>query len=202
MVSLRETEDQLMRDMLVSTATFVNAVGGADGDNPTEITRTDCDFVIRTLRNNSAYSFVSGIEGENKFGTAPVRDAYFALGATNLIGQLENVNGFINKWNYPNQQSTLDAEWGSVANLRFLLSPVGAVKKAASMLGNDVYQIMCVGRESYASVEQDGYSANFLYRPPIFDSPLAMNCSIGWKMGTVPRILNDSWLVNLRVTLA
>ena len=30
-VSLRETEDQLMRDMLVSTATFANCVGGADG---------------------------------------------------------------------------------------------------------------------------------------------------------------------------
>jgi len=201
-VSLRETEDQLIRDMLVSTAAFANAVGGADGDNPTEITRTDVDYVIRTLRNNSAYSFISGIEGENKFGTAPVRDAFFALGATNLIGQLENVNGFVQKWNYPNQQSTLDAEHGSIANLRFLLSPVGSVTPAASMLGADVYNIICVGRESYATVEQDGYSASFLYRPPIYDSPLAMNCSIGWKMGTVPRILNDSWLLNLRCTLA
>lgn len=188
--------------MLASTATFVNCVGGADGDNPTEITRSDIDFVIRTLRNNSAYSFISGVEGENKFGTAPVRDAYFALGATNLIGQIDNCNGFINKWNYPNQQSTLDAEWGSVANLRFLLSPVGSVTPNASLLGNDVYNIFCVGREAVAAVEQDGYSASFLYRPPIYDSPLAMNCSIGYKFGEVPRILNDSWLLNLRCTLA
>lgn len=40
-------------------------------DNPTEITRSDCDIVVRTLRGNNAYSFLSGIEGENKFGTAP-----------------------------------------------------------------------------------------------------------------------------------
>jgi len=53
-VSLRQTEDQLMRDMLAGTATFVNCVGGADGDNPTEITRTDVDFVVRTLRGNNA----------------------------------------------------------------------------------------------------------------------------------------------------
>lgn len=96
-VSLRQTEDQLMRDMLASTASFINCVNGSDGDNPTEITRADVDTVVRTLRGNNAYSFLSGVEGENKFGTAPVRDAYFGLGHTDLIGQLDNVNGFINK---------------------------------------------------------------------------------------------------------
>ncbi len=30
-VSLRQTEDQLMRDMLQSTASFINCVGGSDG---------------------------------------------------------------------------------------------------------------------------------------------------------------------------
>ncbi len=151
-----------MRDMLASTATFVNCVGGADGDNPTEITRTDVDFVVRTLRGNNAYSFLTGVEGENRFGTAPVRDAYFGLGHTNLIGQLDNVNGFIQKWNYPNQQSTLDAEWGTVANIRFLLSSIGSVTPNASMIGNDVYNCFCVGRESFAAIEQDGYSAQFI----------------------------------------
>lgn len=201
-VSLRQTEDQLMRDMLASTSTFVNCVGGADGDNPTEITRTDVDFVVRTLRGNNAFSFVTGVEGENKFGTAPVRDAYFGLGHTNLIGQLDNVNGFFQKWNYPNQQSTLDAEWGSVANIRFLLSSVGSVTPSASMNGADVYNIFCCGRESFAAIEQDGYSAQFIYRPPIYDGPLALNASVGYKFAEVPRILNDQWLLNLRCTLA
>ena len=30
-VSLRQTEDQLMRDMLAATATFINCVGGTNG---------------------------------------------------------------------------------------------------------------------------------------------------------------------------
>ena len=163
-VSLRQTEDQLMRDMLASTSSFINCVNGTDGDNPTEITRADVDVVVRTLRGNNAYSFLSGVEGENKFGTAPVRDAYFGLGNTNLIGQLDNVQGFIQKWNYPNQQSTLDAEWGTVANVRFLLSSIGSVTPNASLLGNDVYNIFVSGREAFAAVEQDGYSAQFIYR--------------------------------------
>jgi len=99
-VSLRETEDTLMRDKLKASANFVNCIGGSNGDSPTEITRSDVDYVIRTLRNASAMSFVTGIPGENKFGSAPVRDAYFGLGHTNLIGQLDAVNGFVQKWSY------------------------------------------------------------------------------------------------------
>jgi N4-gp56 family major capsid protein len=201
-VSLRQTEDQLMRDMLTSTASFINCVGGTDGDNPTEITRSDIDNVIRTLRGNNAYSFLTGVEGEDRFGTAPVRDAYFGLGHTDLIGQLDNVQGFIQKWNYPNQQSTLDAEWGTVANARYLLSSIGSITPNASLLGANVYNIFHCAREAIAAIEQDGYSAQFIYRPPIYDGPLALNASVGWKMAEVPRILNDQWIFNLRCTLS
>ena len=105
-VSLRQTEDELMRDMLAATSAFINCVGGVNGDNPTEITRNDCDTVVRRLRGNNAYSFLSGVEGENKFGTAPVRDSYFSLGHTDMIGQLENCQGFIQKWNYKQNGSS------------------------------------------------------------------------------------------------
>lgn len=201
-VSLRQTEDELMRDMLASTASFINCTGGTNGDNPTEITRADCDLVVRTLRGNNAYSFLSGVEGEDRFGTAPVRDAYFGLGHTDMIGQLDNVQGFIAKWNYPNQQSTLDSEWGNVANIRFLLSSIGSTTLNGSLLGATVYNIFVAGREAFAAIEQDGYSAQFIYRPPIYDGPLALNASIGYKFAEVPRITNDTWVFNLRCTLA
>lgn len=202
-VSLRQTEDQLMRDMLASTSAFINCVSGVDGDLPTEVTRADIDNVVKFLRGNSAYSFLSGIEGENKFGSAPVRDAYFGLGHTDLIGQIDNCTGFVQKWNYPNMQSTLDPEWGYVSNIRFLLSPIGSVTANASAINSaNVYNIFCCGRESFAAIEQDQYSAQFIYRPPIYGGPLALNCTVGYKFAEVPRILNDLWLVNLRCTLA
>jgi len=93
-----------------------------------------------------------------------VRDAYFSLGHTDMIGQLDQVQGFIQKWNYPNMTSTLDAEWGTVANLRFLLSSVGSITPNASLLGANVYNNFVCGRESFAAIEQDGYSASFIYR--------------------------------------
>lgn len=201
-VSLRQTEDELTRNMLASTASFINCVGGTNGDNPTEITRSDVDVIIRTLADNNAYTIADNIEGEDRFGTAPVRDAYFALGSTKLIGDLEQVNGFIAKAQYPSQMSTLRPEWGSVSNIRFLLSSIGSVTESGSNNGNDVFNIFCVGMEAYAVVEQDGYSAQFIYRPPIYDGPLSLNASVGYKFAQVPRITNDAWVINLRTTQA
>lgn len=201
-VSLRQTEDTLTRDMLAGTAAFINATGGVNGDNPTEITRSDVDTVVRTLLNNNAYTIMDNIEGEDKFGTAPVRDAYFALCSTNLTGNLDNVAGFIQKNQYPAPMNALRSEWGAIGNLRFLVSSIGSVTPNASNLGANVYNIFCVGMEAYAIIEQDGYSASFIYRPPIYDGPLALNASVGYKFAQVPRITNDLWVINLRATLA
>jgi hypothetical protein len=115
-----------------------------------------------------------------------------------LIRTIENV---IAKAQYPYQATVLRPEWGSVSNLRFLLSSIGSVSPNASALGADVYNVFCVGMEAFASIEQDGYSAQFIFRPPIYDGPLALNCSVGYKFAEVPRITNDAWVINLRTTL-
>ncbi len=201
-VSLRQTEDELTRNMLAGTASFINCVGGVNGDNPTEISRSDVDEVVRQLLNNDAYTVMDNLEGEDKFGTAPIRDAYFALCSTQLSGNLDNVAGFIQKNQYPSPMNALRSEWGAIGNLRFLISSIGSVTPTASVNGSDVFNIFCVGMEAYACIEQDGYSASFIYRPPIYDGPLALNASVGYKFAEVPRITNDLWVINLRATLA
>jgi N4-gp56 family major capsid protein len=199
-VSLRQTEDELTRDMLAATSSSINCVGGVNGDNPTEITRSDVDDVVRTLLDANAWTILDNIEGEDRFGTAPTRDSFFALCSTQLTGDLDNVSGFIHKNQYPSPMNALRSEWGSIGNLRFLVSSIGSKVPNASANGRDVFNIFCVGLEAYACIEQDGYSAQFIYRPPIYDSPLALNCSIGYKFAEVPRITNDSWIISLRCT--
>lgn len=199
-VSLRQTEDELTRNMLAATAGFINCVGGVNGDNPTEITNFDVSEVVRTLLSNDAYTVMDNIEGEDKFGTAPVRDAYFALCSTQLTGDLDATAGFTHKNQYPSPMNALRSEWGTIGNLRFLVSSIGSVAANASNLGNNVYNIFCVGMEAYACIEQDQFSASFIYRPPIYDGPLALNASVGYKFAEVPRITNDLWIINLRAT--
>lgn len=201
--SMRETEDELIRDMLEGTASVINCVNGVNGDNPTEITRADIDGVVAALQNNNADFMTNMIGGENKFGTGPVRDAYFGLGSTNMIGQLENINGFINKAQYPNQQGVMSSEWGSAGNVRFYLSSRGSVTTNASMLGADIYNVFIGGQESYAKIEQNSISAKFIYHPPGHgDDPAELRQTAAWRMAQVPRITNDAWINNLRCTLA
>lgn len=201
-VSMRQTEDELTRNMLASTAAFINCVNGTNGDNPTNITRDDVNEIVRTLVGSDAKTLTEGIEGENRFGTAPVRDAFFAMAHSDLISNLDGVAGFLHKTAYPAPMRGLPSEWGSVGNLRFLVSSVGSVDTAKSHLGADVYNIFCVGQEAYGCVKQDGYTASFIYRDPMYDGPLAQNSTVGFKMAQVPRILNDLWVLNLRTTLA
>jgi len=189
--------------MLASTASFINCEGGVNGDNPTEITRSDVDGIVRSLKSNNAKTMMHMMEGADKFGTSPIRDSYFALANTDLIGNLDNVSGFVNKSQYPTSTGLQYSEWGAIANLRFFLSSIGSVTPNASNLGANVYNIFCVGLEAYACIEQDGYSANFIYRPPsVAGGPLGLYATAGFKMAEVPRITNDLWVLNLRCTLA
>jgi N4-gp56 family major capsid protein len=200
-LSLRMTEDQLTRDMLAATAGFYNCTGGANGDLPSDLSLADMDDVTATLLTNDAWMILDASEGENKFGTGPTRDAYLALAHTRLSRDLNNINGFISKWNYPNQNKVLKSEWGSVNNVRFMVSSVASVTPNASALGNDVYNVFVQGMEALACVEQDNFSARFLYRPPVYSDPLFQNVTIGYVFAEVPRILNDLWITNMRCTL-
>lgn len=181
----------------------INCTSGTNGDNPTNISPLDCSKAVRLLRTANAQFIMDMIEGELKFGTAPVRTAFFGLGHTNLSADLDQMFGFINVANYANQSNLLQSEWGTIRNLRFLLSSVGSVSVGASANGQDIYNIFIPGQESYDMVDLDGYSAQFIYAPPEIASPrLHLYQTAGWKMAQVFNITNTSWIVNLRCTLA
>jgi N4-gp56 family major capsid protein len=199
--SLRETEDKLTRDMLNATATVINCTGGGGGDNPTPLSRADIDGVIRTLATANAKRITDSIDGTLKFGTSPVRQAWFAMGHTDLIPNLEAVNGFISSAQYPSQMNILTAEWGSVSNIRFLLSSLGTKISNGSRNGNNLYSVYVTGQEAYGTIDLDGASAQFIYRPLGFgDDPLMLRQSAGFKFANAQRILNDQWIINMRCT--
>src|SRR5208337_213364 len=188
--------------MLASSASFINCVNGINGDSPTEITFSDVQNIVATLVDNNAYTILDEIPGEDRFGTAPVRDAFYALTSSKIIPELENMDRFIPKAQYPSSMRGLPSEWGSCSNLRFLVSSIGSVFPNASGLGANVYNTFCVGLEAYAYIYQDGYNAEFIHRPPIFSGPLAQNATCGYKMASAQQILNDLWVLNLRSTKA
>ena len=200
-IQLRTTEDALCREALSSTAGFINCTGGVNGDLPTEPSRADISNIYKILAGNNAKTIASMIPGQNKIGTGPVRNSYIAMAHTDISTSLENIDGFLNVANYPDQRSIMEAEFGTVGNVRYLLSSAGSIERNASGNGEDVYNALTCGLEAYAIIKQDGYTTRFIHRPAIYDSALALNDTLAWKMATAIKVTNDQFIFRHRMTI-
>jgi N4-gp56 family major capsid protein len=204
-VSMRQAEDLILRDYIVSAASQINAGGGSNGDNPTNLGITDFSLVATTLDTNNAYKFMSGIEGMDRFGTGPVRSAYFMLSSTELQSDFDSLTSvgsltFLSQWNYPTNSSALPSEYGSVGNIRILTSSEAPVARAASDLGNDVYYNTVLGKQAITHINQDGYSMNLIYRDPYYSGMLAQNATLAVKFAQAQAITQDTAIRNLLST--
>src|SRR5579872_540025 len=201
-VSMRQAEDLILRDYIVSAASEINAGGGSNGDNPTNLGLSDFSLVSTTLDTNNAYKFMSCIEGSLAFGSGPIRSSYFMLSSTELQTDFDSLvgSGVINVWNYPNNTSALPSEWGSVFNLRILTSSEAPVARAASANGQDVYYNTVCGKQAVTHINQDGYSMNLIYRDPYYSGMLAQNATLAVKFAQAQAITQDTAIRNLLCT--
>jgi N4-gp56 family major capsid protein len=192
----------ILRDYIVSAASQLNAAGGTNGDNPTNLGVSDFSLVATTLDTNNAYKFMSGIEGMDRFGTGPVRSAYFMLSSTELQSDFDGLtgSGFLSQWNYPNNSSALPSEYGSVYNIRILASSEALVARAASANGNDVYYNTVAGKQAVTHINQDGYSMNLIYRDPYYSGMLAQNATLAVKFAQAQAMTQDTAIRNLVCT--
>jgi N4-gp56 family major capsid protein len=205
-VAMRQAEDVILRDYIVSAASQINAGGGSNGFNPTNLGITDFSLVATTLDTNNAYKFMSGILGEDRFGSGPVRSAYFMLSSTELQSDFDSLvgQGFLNQWNYPNNSSALPSEYGNVYNIRILTSSEAPVARNAAIDPsgnvNDVYYNTVLGKQAITHINQDGYSMNLIYRDPYYSGMLAQNATLAVKFAQAQAITQDTAIRNLLST--
>lgn len=203
-ISMRQAEDIILRDYILSAASVINASGGGNGDNPTQLSAADFSLVASTLDTNNAMKFMSGILGEDRFGSGPVRSTYFMLSNTEIQPDLDALvgSGFLSQWNYPNNSSALYSEYGSMLNFRILTSSEAAVARNVSLNGRDVYYNTCLGKQAITHINQDGYSMQLLYRDPMYSGPLAQNATLGVKFAQAQAITQDTAIRLLASTRA
>ena len=199
--ALRETQDSLVRDQLESSASVINSVGGVNGDLPTETALSDVDGVVTTLQNNSGEYITTIVEADLKFGTSPVGDSYGCMLTTRMIPVLNNIQGFVRKFQYPNIDKTLSTEWGGVNNTRFFVSEQGSVTPNGSLLGADIANCFVSAKEGYKVVWQAGGKSRFIYLPPGYNNdPCMLRHTAGCSFYQGQCITNDLWVQNLRST--
>lgn len=201
-VAMRQAEDLILRDYIVSAASQINAGGGTNGDNPTNLGLSDFSLVATTLDTNNAYKFMTGIEGMDRFGTGPIRNCYFMLSSTELQSDFDNLvgSGVINNWNYASNTSALQTEWGSVFNFRLLTSSEAPVARGASANSADVYYNTCVGKQAVTHINQNGFNMNLIYRDPYYSGMLAQNATLAIKFAQAQGITQDTAIRNLLCT--
>ena len=197
---LREKEDLLMRDLFSSSVSYINATGGLNGDQPSNISLNDVNNIENILLGNDARTMLTSLEATNKFGTAGVRDAFIALANTNLSADLQKVQGVLLKSAYPTQEGIRPEEYCSISRFRFFVSSKGAKTPGVSMLGRTVYTIPMYGLEAAAKIEQNNYTAVIGYRPPWVVSSVAQNSQLYAKFAIARAITNQNWISGLNVT--
>ena len=186
----------------ILSATALKSKSNRNMDAPTELTLSDVQTVVKTLLGNDAKTTSSSIDGANKFGTAPVPNAYIGLGNTDLSSTLENINGFLGTYQYGSQAKIDDAEWGTVGRVRFLLSSRGSKTANASGLAADVYNTFICGMEAFATASLESDNAGMIYHDyNIAGGPLELHSTAGWRMSHACAITNESWICNLKSTL-
>ncbi len=201
-VSMRQAEDLILRDYIVSAASEIMAGGGSNNDNPTNLGITDFSVVATTLDTNNAYKFMSGILGEDRFGSGPVRSSYFMLSSTELQSDFDSLtgSGFLSQWNYPNNTSALPSEYGNVFNIRILTSSEAPVARGASANGQDVYYNTVLGKQAITHINQNGFSMNLIYRDPYYSGMLAQNATLAVKFAQAQAITQDTAIRNVLST--
>lgn len=197
---LREKEDLLMRDLFASSVSYINATGGLNGDQPSNISLNDVNNIETILLNNDARTMLTNLDATLKFGTAGVRDAFIALASTNLTNDLQKVQGVLLKSAYPTQEGIRPEEYCSISRFRFFVSSKAAKTPGISMLGRTIYTIPMYGLEAAAKIEQNNYTAVIGYRPPWVVSSVAQNSQLYAKFAIARAITNQNWISGLNVT--
>jgi N4-gp56 family major capsid protein len=197
---LREKEDLLMRDLFASSVSYLNATGGSNGDQPSNISLNDVNNIERILLGNDARTLLVSIDATRMISTGPTRDAFIALASTDITPDLQKVQSVILKANYPAQEGLRPEEYCAISRFRFFVSSKAAKIPGVSTLGHTVYTIPMYGVESAAKIEQNNYTSLIGYRPPWVVSNVAQNSQLYAKFAIAREITNQNWISGLNVT--
>lgn len=184
-----QTRDILCRDILCACSSHVDA-------GNTALTATLVESSIKMLVGNDAQMPTRMVRAGTGQGTLPVSAAYWAMGNTDLLDDWKNVDGWLPVRKYAKPEEADEAEWGSVEQVRVLLSTRGNVTTGTP----NTYIIPIVGKNAYGVTEIEGGAAKNIVKPYGSSGtadPLNQRATSGWKMTYVARILNDLFMMNI-----
>jgi len=197
-----QTADEVHRDVLVAgtNVRYANGVG-ARGSVASAILTADIDNAITTLKGQNAKRFTEVITGTTKVGTLPIKSAYIGICHTDTSDTLEAMTGWKGVEEYASQQLVDMNEIGSYRYVRFVETTMGKIWSGAGSASADVYATLIFGKNAYGIVSLRGQKNIQTIIKPLGSAgtadPLNQRATVGWKMWTVAKILNDNFMVRI-----
>ena len=146
----------------MTTSTSISCVGGENGDLPSEVSEKDFSTVISTLTGYIAKSITSQISGSNKFGTAPVAQAFIGIFHPDLIPDFEAMPNFKTIDQYGSSYKPLPSEWGAYSRVRFLETTQAPKESELSANDNTIYSTIVLGKDALSIIKQDSKTAKIV----------------------------------------
>jgi N4-gp56 family major capsid protein len=191
-----ETTDTLMRNVLYSGASYINASNGLNGGTPTEATYKDFQTVVKLLRLNSAQKIAKSIQAGTGFNTSPIGMSYVAFFHSDLRDDIRKIDTFTPVHQYGREGQVYNGEFGSIDDIRLIETNNG-------YLSSGTYSIFIAGDKSYGGVHLSGETLN-IYRKGFGSAgtadPYNMFATLAWDTMWGGIVQNDAWMSALRVT--
>lgn len=199
------TEDLLARNVLVATASVTTASHGEP--EVTCLNSDDVETIANNLQNLDARPIAPQIDASVRVGTGPVSASYWGLMHTALNRDLSRCVGYDPVKSYSQQKSVLEAERGSIEEVRFLASSVahkeGSATEAFPTTAGTYYYIPIIAKNAYGKVDLKKANARLIIHPKgsAGSADAAdQRQTMAWKNMDLCRILNDNNAQCLRVT--
>lgn len=202
---MHRTEDELIRNELVSSASVTTCTGG--DVTATDFNETDIDAITNSLQNADAMEVTPLIKASTGQGTSPVLPSYWMLANTALNSDWRKITGYISIAEYASQGGVLEAERGSINEVRILASSVahkeGSSTQAFPSSAGTYYYCPIIAKHAYGVTELKKANAKLILHPrgsAGAADPGNQRQTAAWKMMNVTRILNDYNIQVLRGT--
>ena len=210
----QKTQERILWNKVKAGTNVAYANGSARTDVNTAVAIADLRKAVRYLQSMKAKKITSILSGSTDYGTTPIESAYVAFCHTDLQADIRNLSGFTPVAEYGSRKTICAEEFGTVEDVRIITSPElipfydaggadgDAVLSTSGTLA-DVYPIVIVGADAYASVPLKGAGVitPVVINPGTRDKSdvLGQRGYVGWSAWFNATILNQTWIYRVEV---
>ncbi len=198
-----QTLDTVWRDAVVPSLANVITIASDEASTVAgdTITVASIKSAILALKNQNAMKFTPMVNATDGVGTSAVRAGFWGIIHPDVTYDLEDQDGFISAENYASTKTLSEGEVGAVKEVRFLETTQGYINEDGGSGTVDTYHTPIFAENAYGIVNVRGKGNAGVIVKPLGSAgtadPLDQRSTVGWKVHTTAKILNDAFAVKI-----